>query len=260
MLPNTSRLHLDTRRDASVDASFPPQAVRTAAETLQGRIAEARLIAVDAWARTKTVSASIRAFSERFTAMERIAFGEDLAKQAWTLFSSAPDVHLDAVDDRRKIHDGWGTDKDIRAWKASLLSGRIPFTWRKTPASFKPWSMLVRLTPLSFAYMKTNETTFALKATLLLDFKRQYDEKVQHYLHPLYPEERRYLETTFFDNLPRSFNIPGVGAVDDFTLDDSILPMLREAYNHGILQTPTGHFMDFMVLRQHVFEVRVPSD
>lgn len=265
MLPNTSRLSLNTRRDAPVDASFPAAKVVTVAEalqrrteTLQRRIDVAKQIAKDELQQTRNAPRAMNAFSERFTTMERMEFGEDLAKQAWAFFSLKSKMKaypgmMDAVDPTRKIVDGWGGLEDIQAWNHVFLSGAVPRGWQTNLFSGEPWRIIVRLTPLAAAYMKSASTVFALKATLLLDFKRQYDEKVNAYWAAKDAAERQELETDFFKSVPRSFEIPGM-SLDDYTISDSIRPMLREAYHSGILETPTGHFR---VLPDREFKGRV---
>ena len=263
MLPNTSRLSLNTRRDATIDASFPPRAVVTAAEKLQNRIDVATHDANEALRRTRSTLSANYAFSAKFTAMERIEFGEDLAKQAWKLFGIASKMKgypgmTDAVDSTRKIFNGWGTSEDMEAWNNEFPSGTTPFGWRTNPVSPEAWRTIVRLTPLAVAYMKRDSTVFALKATLFLDFKRQYDENVNAYLATDKEYERRRLEAMFFDRIPRSFAIPGVqGSLDDYTINDSIRPMLLEAYDEGLLETPTGHFR---VPDERDFKGRLGSD
>jgi hypothetical protein len=267
MLPNTSRLSLNTHRDAPVDASFPEEKVVTVAEALQRRaealqrrIDNAKQMYRDEFLKTRNAGKAINAFSNEFPLEERIEFGKDLAKQAWTLFSRHPgmDGIMDAVDPERKISDGWGSSaEDMQEWNDLFVrGGAVPSGWQRNPYSGEQWQTIVRLTPLAFSYTKATPTVFALKATLFMDFKRQYDKKVEAYFATNDAAEQRQLQVVFFDMVPRSFAIPGVeGYLDDYTLADSIKPMLKQAYDNGLLQTPTGHFR---VESNREFEGRIP--
>jgi hypothetical protein len=260
MLPNTSRLSLNTRRDAPIDALFPAAKVVTVAEALQRRIDNAKQMLRDEFLKTRNAGKAINAFSQEFTLEERIEFGKDLAKQAWTLFSRHPGMEgiMDAVDSERKISDGWGLSaEDMQEWNDLFVrSGKVPFRWITNHYSVEQWQMIVRLTPLAVSYMKGTPTVFALKATLFMDFKRQYDKKVEAYFATNDAAEKRRLKKMFFDIVPRSFAVPGVvGFLDKDTIADSIQPMLKQAYDNDLLQTPTGHFR---VESNREFEGRIP--
>lgn len=219
-------------------------------------------------------------FASRLPTDYRIQMGAELASQAWkffrrSLFAFGDDTlektlvddgvefdvnFMDAVESDRHIGLGWGSRDDLDAWSRLFGDQKVPRGWQNEfDAKFRlldsnPGSAIVRLSPLATAYLQVNgkggEAIFSLKATLLMNFKEQFEQNV-----------RRIGETddhdafAFVSNLPYSYRIPDNERFRfrESVVKDSIIPMLEEARAAGLVHGDRFAFfpdMDETLVRQ----------